>query len=80
MPGSVVGWLACAASSLSLAMDGFITFQMRSIVQQALQDLLRAEGLDHCRVDTVSSVSVMLRLVEDGGGVATLPRLLAPAV
>ena len=59
-----------------LAAEGFITFQMRSIVQQALQELLRAEGLDHCRVDTVTSVSIMLRLVEDGGGIATLPRLL----
>lgn len=59
-----------------LAAEGFITFQMRSIVQLALHDLLRAEGLDHCRVDTVTSVSIMLRLVEDGGGVATLPRLL----
>lgn len=59
-----------------LATEGFITFQMRSIVQQELHDLLRAEGLDHCRVDTVTSVSIMLRLVEDGGGVATLPRLL----
>jgi DNA-binding transcriptional LysR family regulator len=59
-----------------LAAEGFITFQMRSIVQQALHDLLRAECLDHCRVDTVSSVAVMLRLVEDGCGVATLPRLL----
>jgi DNA-binding transcriptional LysR family regulator len=59
-----------------LAAEGFITFQMRSIVQQTLQDLLRAEGLDQCRVDTVTSVSLILRLVEDGGGVATLPRLL----
>jgi DNA-binding transcriptional LysR family regulator len=59
-----------------LAAEGLITFQMTSIAQQALLDLLRAECLDHCRVDTVSSVAVMLRLVEDGGGVATLPRLL----
>ena len=59
-----------------LAAEGFITFQMTSIARQALLDLLRAECLDHCRVDTVSSVAVMLRLVEDGGGVATLPRLL----
>jgi len=42
-----------------LAAEGFITFQMRSIAQQALHDLLRADdGLDHCRVDTVSSVAV----------------------
>jgi DNA-binding transcriptional LysR family regulator len=59
-----------------LADEGFITFQMRSIVQQHLHELLRAEGLDQCRVDTVSSVFIMLRLVEEGAGVATLPRLL----
>lgn len=59
-----------------LATEGFITFQTRSIVHQELQDLLHAEGLAQCRVDTVSSVLVMLRLVEDGAGVATLPRLL----
>jgi DNA-binding transcriptional LysR family regulator len=59
-----------------LAEEGFITFQTRSIVQQTLQELLRAEKLEHCRVDTVTSVSVMLRLVEAGTGIATLPRLL----
>jgi DNA-binding transcriptional LysR family regulator len=59
-----------------LADEGFITFQMRSIVQRQLHDLLRAEGLNQCRVDTISSVLVMLRLVEEGPGVATLPRLL----
>jgi len=59
-----------------LAAEGFITFQMRSMVQQELQDMLRAGGLDQCRVDTVSSVFVMVRLVEEGAGIATLPRLL----
>jgi DNA-binding transcriptional LysR family regulator len=59
-----------------LAVEGFITFQMASIAHQSLLELLRAECLDHCRVDTVSSVAIMLRLVEDGGGIATLPRLL----
>ena len=58
-----------------LAAEGFITFQMRSIVQLELQDLLRAEGLE-ARVDTVSSVFAIVRLVEEGAGVATLPRLL----
>jgi DNA-binding transcriptional LysR family regulator len=46
-----------------LAAEGFITFQMRSMVQQELQDLLRTGGLDQCRVDTVSSVFVIVRLV-----------------
>jgi DNA-binding transcriptional LysR family regulator len=59
-----------------LADEGFITFQMRSMVQQELQDLLRASELDECRVDTVSSVFVIVRLVEEGAGIGTLPRLL----
>jgi len=59
-----------------LAADGFITFQMRSKLQQELQALLRAEKLHECRVDTVSSVFVIVRMVEEGAGVATLPRLL----
>jgi DNA-binding transcriptional LysR family regulator len=63
-------------SLAELAKQGLVTFQPRSLVQQALHELLRAEGLDGCRIDTVSSVPVMLRLVEDGGGIATLPRLL----
>jgi DNA-binding transcriptional LysR family regulator len=59
-----------------LAGEGLITFQARSIVQQQLLELLRAEGLEHSRVDTVSSTLVILRLVEAGAGVGTLPRLL----
>lgn len=59
-----------------LAAQGFITFQKGSLVHDALQGLMLAEGLEHCRVDTVSSTFVILRLVEDGAGVATLPRLL----
>jgi DNA-binding transcriptional LysR family regulator len=62
-----------------LAAEGLITFQLRSAPQRALLELLRAEGLEGCRVDTVSSVGIMLRLVEEGAGVATLPRALAEA-
>jgi DNA-binding transcriptional LysR family regulator len=63
-------------SLAELAAQGLVTFQQRSLVQQDLHELLRSEGITNCRIDTVSSVPVMLRLVEDGGGVATLPRLL----
>jgi DNA-binding transcriptional LysR family regulator len=59
-----------------LASEGLITFQLRSAPQRALHELLRADGLEGCRVDTVSSVAIMLRLVEEGAGVATLPRIL----
>lgn len=59
-----------------LASEGLITFQIHSAPQRALRELLRAEGLEACRVDTVSSVAIMLRLVEEGAGVATLPRIL----
>jgi DNA-binding transcriptional LysR family regulator len=59
-----------------LAKEGFITFQVGSLVQRELQDLLRAEKLDQPRIDTVSSVFVIVRLAEEGAGIATLPRLL----
>lgn len=59
-----------------LASEGFITFQKGSVVQEELQERLLAEGLEHCRVDMVSSTFVIVRLVEDGAGVATLPRSL----
>jgi DNA-binding transcriptional LysR family regulator len=57
-----------------LAAEGLITFQARSLQAQSLHDMLRAECIAQCRVDTVSSIAMIVRLVEDGGGVATLPR------
>lgn len=59
-----------------LAAKGFITFQARSLVHQQLLELLGVEGLEHSRVDTVSSTFVILRMVEAGAGVGTLPRSL----
>jgi DNA-binding transcriptional LysR family regulator len=59
-----------------LATEGLITFQARSLQEQALHAMLRAECIDGCRVDTVSSIAIIIRLVEDGAGVATLPRVL----
>ena len=59
-----------------LAAEGLITFQARSLQAQSLHEMLRAECIAPCRVDTVSSIAMIIRLVEDGGGVATLPRVL----
>jgi len=59
-----------------LAAEGLITFQARSPQAQSLHEMLRAECVARCRVDTVSSIAMIIRLVEDGGGVATLPRVL----
>jgi DNA-binding transcriptional LysR family regulator len=59
-----------------LAAEGLITFQARSLQAQSLHEMLRAECVAACRMDTVSSIAIILRLVEDGCGVATLPRVL----
>lgn len=59
-----------------LAAEGLITFQARSLQAHSVHEMLRAECLAPCRVDTVSSIAIIIRLVEDGGGVATLPRVL----
>lgn len=59
-----------------LATEGLITFQAQSLQAQSLQAKLRAEGIDRYRLDTVSSIGVIIHLVETGGGVATLPRVL----
>jgi DNA-binding transcriptional LysR family regulator len=59
-----------------LAAEGLITFQARSLQAQSLHEMLSAECIAPCRVDTVSSIAIIIRLVEEGGGVATLPRVL----
>lgn len=59
-----------------LAAGGLITFQAHSLQERSLHEMLRAEDIEGCRVDTVSSIAIIIRLVEDGGGVATLPRVL----
>ena len=50
-----------------------ITFQRGSQPHVALLDLLNRAGVEPLRVHTVSSISAMSQLVEDGLGVATLP-------
>ena len=56
-----------------LAALDLLTFQRGSQPHVALLDLLRRQGLQPLRVHTVSSISAMAQLVEDGLGVATLP-------
>jgi len=51
-----------------------MTFQRGSQPHVALLELLRGEGLEPPRLHTVSSIPAMVRLVEGGFGIATLPR------
>ncbi|HEX2542111.1 MAG TPA: LysR family transcriptional regulator [Caldimonas sp.] len=57
-----------------LVAAGLLTFQRGSQPQLALLDLLRRAGLEQARVHSISSISAMAELVEEGLGVATLPR------
>lgn len=52
----------------------FMTFQRGSQPHAALADLLRSAGLSAHRIHNISSISAMVQLVEQGFGVATLPR------
>ncbi len=56
----------CAAHEL-------LTFQRGSQPHVALLDLCRRHGVEAPRVHTLSSISAMVQLVEQGFGVATLP-------
>jgi DNA-binding transcriptional LysR family regulator len=56
-----------------LAASDLITFQRGSQPHLALLDLLNRAGVEPSRVHTVSSISAMAQLVEDGLGIATLP-------
>ena len=51
-----------------------MTFQRGSQPHAALLETLQAEGLGHKRVHSISSISALVKLVESGFGVATLPR------
>lgn len=56
-----------------LADQELITFQRGSQPHLALLDMLNRAGVEPMRVHTVSSISAMSQLVEDGLGIATLP-------
>lgn len=70
------------ASKRPLSLDALLahdlmTFQRGSAPHVALIDLLRSLGASGKRVHTVSSISALVRLVESGFGIATLPRAAA---
>jgi DNA-binding transcriptional LysR family regulator len=54
--------------------DELLTFQRGSQPHVALLDLCRKQGVESPRVHTISSISAMVQLVEQGFGVATLPQ------
>lgn len=56
-----------------IAAQELLTFQRGSQPQVALLDLFRRAGLEPVRVHSVSSISALAQLVEDGVGIATLP-------
>jgi DNA-binding transcriptional LysR family regulator len=56
------------------AADELLTFQRGSQPHVALLDLCRKQGVESPRVHTISSISAMVQLVEQGFGVATLPQ------
>ena len=60
-------------SPAQLAAVELITFQRGSQPHVALLDLLNRAKVEPLRVHTVSSISAMSQLVEDGLGIATLP-------
>ncbi len=55
------------------AQDELLTFQRGSQPHVALLELCRQHGVQAPRVHTISSISAMVQLVEQGFGVATLP-------
>lgn len=64
---------AASYTMADLAQFDLLTFQRGSQPHVALLDLFRQERLDVARVHTISSISAMVRLVERGFGIATLP-------
>lgn len=63
------GWTLSALA----AQDELLTFQRGSQPHVALLDLCRLHDVAAPRVHTISSISAMVQLVEEGFGVATLP-------
>jgi DNA-binding transcriptional LysR family regulator len=81
MPLSFVGKTGTGATArkrLGLeqlcAQHELLTFQRGSQPHVALVDLCRRSGITAPRVHTISSISAMVELVEQGFGVATLPQ------
>jgi len=56
-----------------LAREGFVTFSADTQPHSQLIKLLARRGIEGCRIDRISSIAAMIRAVESGLGVATLP-------
>ena len=65
---------AAAGALPSSRAQELITFQRGSQPHLALLDWLNRAGVQPLRVHSLSSISAMAQLVEDGLGIATLPR------
>lgn len=64
----------------AIARGGLVTFQSGSQPHRNLLKLLKSAGIEGCRVDLFSSIPSMVKAVQGGFGVATLPeRLVAQA-
>ena len=57
-----------------------MTFQRGSQPHLALLEQLRGEGLEPPRLHTISSIPAMVRLIESGFGIATLPVIAAQSL
>jgi DNA-binding transcriptional LysR family regulator len=60
-----------------IARGGLVTFQAGSQPYHSVTRLLRSAGLDSCRIDLFTSIPSMVKAVQQGFGVATLPEALA---
>jgi DNA-binding transcriptional LysR family regulator len=60
-----------------LARAGLVTFQSGSQPHRSIVKLLRTAGIAGCRLDLFSSIPSMIKAVQQGFGVATLPAELA---
>lgn len=74
-PGEMSGMTELSIDSLS-GME-LMTFQRGSQPHLALLEALRKVGLAQKRVHNISSISALVKLVESGFGLATLPRSAA---
>jgi DNA-binding transcriptional LysR family regulator len=59
-----------------IAAGGLVTFQSGSRVHRNLLKLLKSVDIEGCRVDQFSSIPSIIKAVQEGFGVATLPERL----
>jgi len=74
-PAAMAG--AAPLSIAEILASELLTFQRGSQPHVALLDALSATGIADKRVHTISSISALVKLVESGFGLATLPRAAA---